>query len=228
MIRTVKEIVDLARTELQDSPKKFWTDAELVEYMNGGRQAMYLGVPRLYEVTEPMTLAEGTRQVLPNAARRLFGLIENLTADSRRVITPINRELLSRIRPSWRAEDPGDEILHFDYTETEPTVFETYPPAIAGTQVRISYAKPPVKLVAGDYAAETPLTAEADMGEALIHWVVHRAFAKQSDTSPDAGQRSAAALQTFTAMIGAEGSGKMDSSPNTLAISGKPTEATNR
>jgi hypothetical protein len=228
MIRTVKEIVDLARVELQDAPKKFYSDAELVEYMNGGRQLMYVGVPRLYEVTEVMALSEGSRQTVPNASRRLIGLIENVTADSRRVITPIKRDLLSRIRPSWRAEDPSDEILHFDYTETEPTVFETYPPAMAGTQVRISYAKPPVKLLAADYTAETPLTAEADMGEALIHWVVHRAFAKQSDTSPDAGQRSAAALQAFNTMIGAEATGKMDSSPNTLAIAGKPTEATNR
>jgi len=228
MIRTVKEIVDLARVELQDSTKKYWTDAELTEYMNGGRQALYLGVPRLYEVTETMTLVEGTRQTLPNSSRRLLGLLDNVTAESKRAITPIKRELLSRIRPSWRAEDPSDEILHYDYTETEPTVFDTYPPAMAGTQIRISYAKPPVKLVSGDYAAETPLTAEADMGESLIHWVVHRAFAKQSDTSPDAGQRSATALQTFTGMIQAEQTGKTDSSPNTLAIAGKPTEATNR
>lgn len=228
MIRTVKEIADLARVELQDASKKFWTDADLVEYMNGGRQLLYLGVPRLYETTEVVTLVEGARQTLPNASRRLMGLLENVTADSRRVITPIKRELLSRIRPAWRAEDPSDEILHFDYTETEPTVYETYPPAMAGTQVRMSYAKPPVKLVAGDYAAMTPLTAEADMAESLIHWLVHRAFAKGSDTSPDAGARSAAALQTFQAMIQAEESGKVDSSPNTLAIAGKPTEATNR
>lgn len=228
MIRTVKEIVDLARVDLQDAPKEYWSDTDLVEYMNGGRQMLYIGLPRLYETTEPMTLVEGTRQTLPSGSNRLIGLLENLTADSRRVITPIKRELLSRIRPSWRAEDPSDEILHYDYTETEPFVFETYPPAMAGTQVRISYAKPPTKLVLADYTNATPLTAEAHMAEALVHWVVHRAFAKGSDTSPDNGERSAAALQMFQAMIQAEEIGKRDSSPNTLAIGGKPTEATNR
>lgn len=228
MILTVKQVVDLARVDQQDGEKAFWTDAELVDHINDGRDVLYLGIPRLYETTEIVALAAGVRQTLPNASRRLFGLLENITADSRRVVTPANRELMARIRPAWRAEDESDEILHFVYVETEPTIYEVYPPAIAGTQVRISYARPPARLPASAYTDETPLTQEAEMGRALVHYVLHRAYFKQSDTNAQAAQRSQAALATFQGFIQAEEIGKRDSSPNTLAIAGKPTEATNR
>jgi hypothetical protein len=226
---TAAEVCNLARIEVQDSTKEFWTDQELLDYLNEGRDTLYMAVPRVYEVAETATLVEGARQTLPNASKRLFGLIENLTAESRRLITPINRETLTRLRPSWRGEDPSDEILHFSYVETEPTVYETYPPAMAGTQVRISYARPPTKLALVEAALPTTaLTSEAELARALVQYVVGKAFAKQSDTSPDAGQRSQAAFGMFMQMIGAEDAGKRDSSPNTLAIAGKPTEATNR
>lgn len=230
MIRTAADVCNLARVDLGDSTKEFWTDPELLDYLNEGRNALYLAVPRIYEITETVTLVEGARQTLPNASKRLFGLIENVTAQSKRLITPINRETLTRLRPGWRGEDASDEILHFSYVETEPTVYETYPPAMAGTEVRISYAKPPAKLAMTVAPAlpTTPLTEEAELADALIHYVLFKAFAKQSDTSPDAGQRSQAALQMFTTMVSAEDASKMNSSPNTLAIAGKPTEATNR
>lgn len=229
MILTAADACNLARVELQDSTKEFWTDQELLDYLNEGRDVLYMAVPRIYEATETFTLAEGARQALPNASKRLFGLIENLTADSKRLITPMNRETLTRLRPSWRAEDASDEILHFSYVETEPTVYEVYPPAMEGTQVRASYAKPPSRLVLDEDALPaTPLTVEAELARALVQYVVGKGFAKQSDTSPDAGQRSQAAFAMFTQMIGAEDAGKRDSSPNTLAIAGKPTEATNR
>jgi hypothetical protein len=227
---TVKEVVDLARVELADSTKLYWTDQELLDYLNEGRDAILVGIPRIYETTEIVTLLEGPRQSLPNASQRLFNVQENITADSRRFVTPTNRETLSRVRPGWRGEDASDEIFHYVYVETEPTIYEVYPPAMAGTQVRISYAKPPVKLtISTDYTPGTTiLTAERELARALVHFVVGKAFAKQSDTSPDAGQRSQQAMGMFTALVQAEDAGKRDSSHNTTAIGGKPTEATNR
>lgn len=230
MILTAADVCNLARTELQDASKKFWSDQELLDYLNDGRDAMYMAAPRVYEFTEVVTLAEGSRQTLPNNSKRLMNLQENVTADSKRFCTPINRELLTRLRPGWRGEDASDEILHYVYVESEPTVYEVYPPAMAGTQVRMSYAKPPAKLVlgVGDALPTTSLTEEAELARALIQYVLAKAFTKQSDTSPDAGQRAQAAMAMFTTMIGAEESGKRDSSPNTTAIAGKATEATNR
>lgn len=229
MILTAAEVCNLARVELQDSTKEFWTDQELLDYLNEARDALCTAVPRIYETTEVVTLVEGVRQTLPNNSKRLMNVQENVTADSRRFCTPINRELLTRLRPSWRGEDASDEILHYVYVESEPTVYEVYPPAMAGTQVRISYSRPPTKMVLDAGALPTTqLTQEAELARALAQYVVHKGFAKEADQSPDAGQRSQAALAMFIQMIGAEGSGKRDSSPNTTAIAGKPTEATNR
>lgn len=229
MILTAADACNEARVRLGDGAKKFWTDAELLDYLNTARDALSLALPRIYETTETITLAEGARQTLPNGSKRLFGLIENMTAESRRIITPINRETLSRVRPAWRSEDASDEILHFSYVETEPTVYEVFPPAMAGTQVRMSYSRPPSKLLMdGGSLPATALAAESEMARALQEYIVGLAYAKQSDTSPDAGQRSQAAFAMFSQFIQAEEVGKRDSSPNTLAIAGKPTEATNR
>lgn len=226
---TIADVASLARVELQDAAKDYWTDQELLDYVNEARDVLYMAVPRVYEITETFTLVEGARQTLPNGSKRLFNLLENMTADSKRFITPMNRELITRLRPGWRAEDSSDEILHFAYVETEPTVYEVYPPAIVGTQVKGSYAKPPVKAVLdGGNLPTTALTNEGELARALVQYVVGKAFAKQSDTSPDAGQRSQAAMGLFMQMVGAEDAGKRDSSPNTTAIAGKPTETTNR
>lgn len=228
MIHTAAQICNDARALLLDADKAYWSDQELLDYLNNGRDMLYLGLPRLYQVTEQQTLVAGTLQTVPGASRFLFGLLRNVSADGSRSITPINRELLMRIRPGWRGEDQSDEILHYVYVETEPTVFETYPPAVAGTTVMTSYALPPARLALSGGALPATVLAEGEMARALQHYVLHMAYMKQSDASPDAGQRAGAELEKFQAFIQAEEVGKRDSSPNTLAIGAKPTEATNR
>lgn len=216
MLLTIKQVVDQARAQLQDAAKRYWSDQELVDYANDGRRMLYATQPEVYESTEDVTLIEGARQALPNGSNKLFRPIANVSALSQRAITTIDAELLGRSRPRWRAEGAADEIVHVMYRELEPKVYDTYPPAKAGTQIKISYAKPPTDFTTADLAASPPptLTAEGELASALIDYVLHRAFGKQADTSPDAGQMSGDYLKLFLSKIGAEDQATVGRSTN--------------
>ena len=73
---TIADVANLARVELQDAAKDYWTDQELLDYVNEARDVLYMAVPRIYEITETFTLVEGSRQTLPNSSKRLFNLLE--------------------------------------------------------------------------------------------------------------------------------------------------------
>ncbi len=216
MLLTIKQIVDQARAQLQDASKRYWSDQDLVDYVNDGRRVLYDTQPELYETTAAVDLVEGHRQTLPDGSDLLLRPIDNVTAISQRSITTIDGELLGRARPRWRSEALATEIVHIMYRDLEPKVYEVYPPAVAGTRIRISYAKPPTDFALADLSASPvpTLTAEGALAGALIDYVLHRAFGKQADTSPDAGQMSGDYLRLFLTKIGAEDQAKALRSTN--------------
>lgn len=226
MTLTIKQVVEQARADLQDASKRYWSDQELVDYVNDGRRVLYAAKFDVYEATEDVTLVEGAHQTLPNGSSALLRPIANVTAISKRAITTVDEQLLSRARPRWRSQAPSDEIVHVMYRELEPRKYEVYPPAKAGTQITISYAKPPVDFVVADLTAPSvALTAEAELAGALIDYVMHRALAKQADTSPDAGQMSGDRLKLFLTKIGAEDQAKALRSTNATTRGMKEKQA---
>lgn len=226
-MRTIKYIVDEARAVLQDARKAYWTDAELLAYANGGRLVLYATKPRLYEVTEPVTLQAGTLQSLPNGSEHLFTPLDNLLASSRRGITMIDEQLLVRARPRWRAERESDVILHVIYRESSPRSYEVYPPAMAGTQIRLSYARPPAEITLTQLDDPNPpeLTEEGSDADALIDYVLHRAYGKQADTVPDAGQLSGDYLKLFMTKIAGEDEALVQRAANAIARSMRRPQA---
>lgn len=226
MIITIKQAIDQARVQLADASKRYWSDADLLDYANQGRSLIYKFAPKVYETTEAVTLVEGSRQTLPNDSSLMFRPIENVSALSQRAITAVDGELLARARPRWRSEAPADEIVHVLYRESEPKVYETYPPAAAGTVIRISYARPPEPLDAGDLSGDSvELTAEGELGEALIDYIISRGFGKQADTSPDAGQMSGDYLKLFLTKVGTDDAIKMAKGVNATTRGTRPANA---
>lgn len=215
---TVKNYAERVRNQIQDASKRYWSDQDLVDYLNDGRNLLYSLSPKVYETTADVTLVDGTRQSLPDASNVFLRAIANVSAISQRAISTVDGELLARGRPRWRTEAARDEIVHVMYRDTEPRVYEVYPPAAAGTVIKISYAKPPAAYVLADLTDPSPtLSAEADLGEALVDYGLHRAFGKQADTSPDAGQMSGDYLKLFLTKVGTEEAAKMAKSTNATA-----------
>lgn len=212
---TIGALVTQTRAQLQDKSKRYWTDQELVDYANDGRGLLYEAQPRLYEKTADVTLAEGVEQALPDGSKLLFAPLYNVSHPHRRNITTVDAQLLGRARPRWRTQAATGEIVHVLYDTTRPRAFEVYPPAAPDTVIRMSYAAPPARFVLDDLTDDQKtLDEEGELAAALIDYCLHRAFGKQADTSPDAGQMSGDYLRLFMTKIGAEDAAKATSSTN--------------
>lgn len=224
-MKPVVSMLDECRAKLLDSKKRYWTDAELIGYLNDGRTMLYTAKPQSYEVTEAVTLEPGAMQTVPQSSRFLFGIHYNVTARSRRNITPQSREMMGRVRPRWRSESPSDEIVHYVYDEREPAIFEVYPPARDGVKVMMTYARPPEPYSLASYLALNLNQAETDYASALLDWMLYRAWEKGSDASPDQGQRARMAMESAMAKIGLQTDALAKVSPNTTAVGGTVSTA---
>ncbi|MGN6657484.1 MAG: phage adaptor protein, partial [Achromobacter mucicolens] len=68
----VSDVLDRARTVLQDADAVYWESDELPMWLTDGRLEAYRLRPDIYEASEDFTCAEGARQKLPGSARMLF------------------------------------------------------------------------------------------------------------------------------------------------------------
>lgn len=229
-MKTIKAVLDSARRTWADEntgDPTFWSDVALLEYLNDGRKDLYGAKPSLYEVTQDVTLLAGWRHSLPNGSKKLFRIIHNVSHEERRDITVVDREILGRSRPKWRWELTSDEMLHYMYTGTEPSVFECYPPLDAGVVVRMSYARPPVDYTLDQLNGISPptLDAEAELAVALIDYVLHRMYQKQADTAPGYAQRSEAHLALFSGRVSGTEQSRQASNPNVTTRASNPKAA---
>lgn len=218
----LNEIIRQVRVQLFDESKRFWGDAEIIDAINDGRRALFSMKPRVYETTAAVSLVAGHRQKVPDDSTMFFRAIDNVTASSKRGITAIDLELLTRVRPRWRTEGVSNEIVHVMYVETAPTDFEVYPPAKAGTQIRISYSKRPVELTLADRdaASDVLLAGEREQAGGLIDYAIHRCLLKEADSTPAMAARAMQYMQIAVAKFTGESSGKAKSTPNVTAVGG--------
>jgi hypothetical protein len=220
------ELVTECAADAQNPDRDYWTTDDWVAYANDGRAQMMELKPRLYLATEPMSLAAGFDQALPDGSRKLFDIVRNISHISNRAISLVSEELLSRSRPNWRGEAPADRILHFMYDEQKPSGFRVYPSARAGTQVEIMYAKPPTLLTAANGAANASgpsiveLTQEGDQYVALKYFMMSRAYLKGANSSPGYGAKATAWMEMFQASFLGESAAITRNSPNQNKKSG--------
>lgn len=208
----VADVLDRARTILQDADAVYWESDELPMWLTDGRLEAYRLRPDIYEASEDFTCAEGTRQKLPGGARMLFDVTRNISAARQRAVTVADAGALGRVRPNWRSQAPAQEIRHFLYDERSPGQFEVYPPARAGVVIDLSYAKLP-EAVTKDMGRED-LAAEGEYAPALVDYVLYRAFLKEADTVPAFHQRAAQHLAACHSTLTGDVTAKAMTSPN--------------
>jgi len=195
-----KDVIERARIILQDAGSDYWEQTELPKWLTDGRKEAYNLRPDLYQKTEVVTLDEGYAQELPNGSRKLFEVIRNASHPDKRRITLVDDDTLSRHRPKWRSEDPADEIIHYLYTEARAGVYEVYPPANDDpVTIEICYAKIPEDIAT--YNSDTQLKEEGEYAQALVDYILYRAFLKESDTVPVSFQRAAQHYAAFRAAL---------------------------
>jgi hypothetical protein len=106
---------------------------------------------------------------------RFLGAVSRV-ADNKS-IRNVSPEVMDAVLPGWRDDDPDDEITDCIYDQNVPSEFYTYPPALAGTQIRVRAS---VRVDdPTDNADEVPVNAVHEV--ALIHGLMALCFSEDTD-----------------------------------------------
>ena len=211
----VQDIADRATDLLLDKERSDedarWTDAELVRWINDFRIAAITRLPSAFAITAVRTLAQGTKQAIPDDGTMLFDVVRNLANDGvtpGRAIRRTDRQAIDDYDPDWHSATPASTISQFTYDDRAPNVFFVNPPAVAGTKVEILSPAIP--------AAGSAMKDTIDIGlqymEAIVNYVAYRAKSKDSEYANAA--EAAAYYGAFTEALGVKAQSSNVSSPN--------------
>lgn len=194
---TVLASAVLARvaTLLRDSEFTHWTEDELLIWLNDGQRDAASLNPSLYVRSADLSLVPGTKQALPEDAKRLLDMPRNTGGA---VIYPIARQALDSQLPDWHSQAKADaRVVHFCYSASDLKTFYVYPPSPGGNRVELIYEAIPPTVALG-----APIALDDSYVSALVDFVMFRAAGKDSEYAPSAS-RAALHYQAFqTAVTG--------------------------
>lgn len=209
MTITAQSIIRRAVETLQDTTSVRWPVNELVRYLNDGQREIVLYRPDSMVTNATITCAAGTKQALPANGAKLVEVIRNAAATSaKKSVRMINREILDAQTQGWHNITGSVDILHFMYDPRDPKTFYVYPPATSSAQLDIVYAAYPTDITEpADGALYTAVTGNISLpdiyGNALLEFVLYRAFMKDSEYAGNA-QRAQAHYAAFANALGIE------------------------
>lgn len=228
MAIAAQSIIRRAVETLQDTTSVRWPVNELVRYLNDGQREIVLYRPDSMVTNATLTCVAGTKQTLPANGVKLIEVIRNAAATSaKKSVRMINRETLDAQTPGWHNITGSVDILHFMYDPRDPKAFYVYPPATTSAQLDIVYAAYPTDITEPDdgalYTAVTGNISLPDIyGNALLEFVLYRAFMKDSEYAGNA-QRAQAHYTMFANTIGIEIKATVAVAPNPV---GNPNRGT--
>jgi hypothetical protein len=211
MSTTVDSIITRAGIILHDTTKVRWQAGELLKWVNDAQNEIVLFRPDASVKSKTITLAAGTKQVLPLGAEagypegiRLIDVIRNMTGNTAgSAITVVDRDVLDAQLPSWQSNITSDTVQHYMFDLRNPKTFYVYPGVAAGTQIEIVYSSVPsdaVEQVAGDDSTGI-LNIPGVYRNAVLDYVLYRAYSKDADFAGNA-QRALKHYEAFTATLG--------------------------
>lgn len=174
--------------------KGFWVDA----YNAAVRAVLAVRPDALTKVTLVACVA-GTTQEIPVGARYLIDVIRN---DGGQAISgPISLKMFNDYRPDWRSSKGATEASGYLYDERNKDKFYVYPGVSAGVKVECVFAWEPVPITEADY--DSALSSELNQmyDNAIIEWLVYRAFSEDSEITAN-NQRAQTAISTFRLLLG--------------------------
>lgn len=208
MALTAQSIILRAVTTLQDTTSIRWPANELVRYLNDGQREIALLRPDAMVTNAALTLAAGAKQALPSGGSKLIDVIKN-TGGNKRAVRMTTRTILDSQVPSWYNQTGVTEILHYIYDPRDPRVFYVYPPAAtSGASVDLVYSAYPADITEpADGALYTAVTGSISVpdiyGNALIDYVLYRAYTKDAEFAGNAA-RAQAHYGAFSGSLNAE------------------------
>lgn len=202
MTITAQSLIAQAQELLQDLTGTRWSATELVAHLNDGQRALVDLRPEEFAITAPLALVVGPKQTVPTACAKLLEIPRNTNGA---VIRPVERKQLDAIEPSWYTKPGAVTIQHTTVDAREPSRFYVYPPAALGASVDLVYAAYPTDIAAATGPLAANVTGNLQCPDAyknaLLHWVLARAFMKDAEFGGNAAM-SAGHLQLFSAGAG--------------------------
>lgn len=207
----INRAIDLLLDYDRGEDEARWTDAELLRWINDFRMALITRKPSACSKIATLALVSGTHQTIPANGTQLFDVICNMGVSGTapgRSIRRTDRQSLDDDDLNWHAGTPSAEISQFTYDDRMPKDFFVYPPATAGTKIKMSYAAIP--------DAITATTDDLDVGlevmDAAVNYVAYRAKSKDSQYANAA--EAAAFYGAFGDALGIQAQTQNAASPN--------------
>jgi hypothetical protein len=185
---------------LQDTTGVRWPEAELIRYLNDAQREVVLHKPDASSATRSVPLVAGTKQAIPADGLRLLDVVRNMGVGGNapgRAITLLGRGVLDAQRRGWHAETASASVDHYLFDMRDPKTFYVYPPATGTTQIEVM-----ISVVPADIAtAASPVALPALYSNALIDYVLYRAYSKDADFAANL-ERSMVHYQAFATALG--------------------------
>jgi len=209
---TAQSIVDKAEIILQDLTNTRWPAEELLGWLNDGQRKVVSFKPDANPVNESVELEVGTKQQIPATGSTLIRVSRNMGttgATPGKVVRRIDQRVLDDQISTWHTQTETAEIEHYTFDERDPKRWYAYPPSDGTGQVEIVYAGIPADIAIGD-----TITLDDSYSDALLDYILYRAYQKDKDYAANE-QRASAAFASFMRSLGLSDRQEALNSPRT-------------
>lgn len=202
----ISDLIRRAARIVQDVDGTRWDEPEWLDWFNDGRRAMAIVRPTEFARRLPVYLEQGTLQQVPAEAFLLLRIDCNLQfADPRRPgrgVTMVDFDLLTAMHPGWQDEGVfpyAAEVKHFTYTTADPMQFHVFPGNDGTGLVEATVAVLPDEAI----AVGEPIGVRAVFANALVDYMLYRAFSKDGDM-PGMAERAGSHFGMFNSALGVQ------------------------
>jgi hypothetical protein len=204
MTTTARILIDRAVTILNDATggaATRWPDAEMFGWLTEGEYEALRINNKLYTKTVVRTLAAGARQDFSGLTDYyiLLDVTRSMASDGVtpvRTMTSVAAALLDALDPAWHLMTQASALYHFTFRPDMRSLYQVYPPAVAGTKVELVYSAIPPTIAAGSDNIVLPDNA----GPALVSYLCYRAMSKEAEFA-DSGEMAMAHYKLFTETV---------------------------
>lgn len=200
---TAQFVIGKVALQLQDEPNVHWERPELLGWINSGQREAVIIKPTISAKSLSVELTAGvTKQEAPADSYLLIDVLRNMGSNGSTpgdVIRMVTREAMDAIRPTWHSDPPVGKIKNYTLDPRTPNVFYVYPKAPPSAWfVELVYSSLPT-----DVVAESDAIGIDDIyADALIDYVLYRAYSKESDYASHA-PKAASRYVSFRNAFGA-------------------------
>lgn len=195
----VKHLIDEAARLVVDKNMIRWDKAFWVDAFNSAVRAILAIRSDALTANEDFVCVEGSTQTIPVDARFVVDVLRNKGGAA--ISGNVDLKMLDDYRPEWRSEPLASAAKAWLYDDRNPTTFYMYPPVVSGTTIECVFAKVPTPITESDYDSETKCELNPMYDNAIIEWLVYRAFSEDAEFTANAA-RATTALNAFRTMLG--------------------------